>query len=76
MFNIKFYTKLKSVNRLVRKSKFTARLLSKKYDSHYENTLKHNRNIVLLSLIETAIMILIFFFQLFYIKKLANKILI
>lgn len=70
----KFYSKLKSVKRLAKKSSFTARLLSKKHDSHFENTLRHNRNIVLLSLVETAIMILIFFFQLFYIKKLANKI--
>jgi hypothetical protein len=70
----KFYSRLKSVNRLAKKSSFTARLLSKKYDSHHDNTLRHNRNIVLLSLVETAIMMLIFFFQLFYIKKLANKI--
>jgi hypothetical protein len=69
----KVWDKIKVINRNIKSSRFTARMLNKKYDAHYDITLKHNRHIVMFSIIETSLMILIFFLQLFYIKRLANK---
>jgi len=68
------WDKINAINKSLKSSRFTAKLLSQKYDSHFEFAQKHNRDITLMSIIETAFLILIFFFQLCYIKRLANKI--
>jgi hypothetical protein len=70
------WEKIKIVNKQAKKSIFTAKLLSKKSDAHYDHVKSHNRKIVFLSIFETAIMSLIFFFQLCYIRSLANKIIL
>jgi hypothetical protein len=65
---------IKLINKKAKNSIFSSKILSKKSDAHYEHVKSHNRKIVFLSIFETAIMSLIFFFQLCYIRSLANKI--
>jgi hypothetical protein len=67
------YFKLVNITRSIKVGDFTSRMLSKKYDAKYDVIKNHNKNIVLLSLVEIALMILIFFLQLFYIKKVAKN---
>ena len=62
------------INKSLKSSRFSAGLISKKYDAHFDFAEKHNRHITLMSIVETTLLILIFFFQLFYIKQLANNI--
>jgi hypothetical protein len=68
------WDKINLINKSLKSSKFTAGLLSKKYDAHYDFAEKHNRQITFMSLVETMFLTLIFFFQLFYIKRLASNI--
>ena len=68
------WEKIRLINKSLKSSKFTAGLISKKYDAHYDFAEKHNRQITLMSIVETSLLIVIFFFQLFYIKRLANNI--
>lgn len=66
------YAMIQNIKHLIKNAKFAARLLTKKYDSHYEFVQKHNRNFFFYAMIETFALILIFFFQLCYIKSLIN----
>jgi hypothetical protein len=67
------WDKLLDITNKMKKSSFTSKMLSKKFDAKYDIIKIHNRNIVLFSLIEIALMIIIFFLQVFYIKKLAKN---
>lgn len=49
------------------------RTYSLKYYSHLENAKKHNKNIVLFSVIESAVLILIFYIQAKYILRLSKS---
>jgi len=64
---------IKNIKYLIKNAKFAARLLTKKYDSHYEYVQNHNKNFFFYAMIETFVLILIFYFQLCYIKSLVNN---
>lgn len=67
------YSILQNIRKKTKNARFAARLLTKKYDAHYEYVEKHNRNFFLYAMIETFTLILIFFFQLCYIKNLIKN---
>lgn len=64
---------LKNIKHLIKNAKFAARFLTKKYDTHYEHVQNHNKNFFFYAMIETFVLILIFFFQSCYIKALVNN---
>lgn len=64
---------LKNIKHLIKNAKFAARFLTKKYDAHYEHVQNHNKNFFFYAMIETFVLLLIFFFQLCYIKSLINN---
>ena len=49
------------------------RTYSLKYNLHLENAKKHNKNIVLFAILESAVLILVFYIQIKYILNLAKK---
>jgi len=67
------YIMIQNIKHLMKNAKFAARFLTKKYDSHYDYVQKHNRNFYFYAMIETFVLIIIFFFQLCYIKSLVNN---
>ena len=48
-------------------------MLNRKFETHYEDTKKHNSNITFYSITETVLMGLILLFQLYYIKSLVEN---
>lgn len=67
------YIMIQNIKHLMKNAKFAARFLTKKYDSHYDYVQNHNRNFYFYAMIETFVLIIIFFFQLCYIKSLVNN---
>lgn len=52
---------------------FNQKMLNRKFESHYQSTKKHNRNITFYSILETVMMSIILLVQLYYIKNLIEK---
>lgn len=61
---------IQNIKHLIKNAKFEARFLTKKYDAHYEHVQNHNRSFFFYAMIESFALILIFFFQIYYIKSL------
>lgn len=68
----KLYNQLIRVSSKLDEVRVTEQLVTKKKESHYELSTKHNKNIVMYSIIETAVMIFIFFMQMLYIRNLVK----
>ena len=49
-------------------------IINKKTDAHNESVNKHNKEILIYSIVEVGTMVLIFVAQLFYIKSKVDKI--
>ena len=67
------YQMLENIRHMSKSARFAARLLTKKYDGHYEHVHKHNRNFFLFAMIESGVMMIVFFLQLCYIKMLIGE---
>lgn len=52
---------------------FNQKMMSRKLEGHYDSTKVHNQKIVSYSIVETVLMIIIFFAQFLYIKKLVDQ---
>ncbi len=52
---------------------FNQKMLNRKFETHYEDTIKHNKNITFWSMLETGLMSAILIIQLFYIKSLVEQ---
>lgn len=64
---------IQNIKHLIKNAKFAARFLTKKYDAHYDHVQNHNKNFFFFAMIETFALILIFFFQICYIKSLVKN---
>ena len=64
------FTDVERVNNGIREIHFNQKMLNRKFETHYESTKKHNKNITFWSMLETGVMSVILLFQLFYIKSL------
>ena len=51
-----------------------ANLVVKKVEGHNKSIIKHNKSIVIFSIIEVVTMVIIFIFQSFYLTKLVSKV--
>ncbi len=67
------YERLLKISSTVKHGRFNSQILNKRFDSRYESSKSHNRNIVLFSLIEIGLLCFIFYIQLSHIKSLAEK---
>jgi len=63
---------IEKLNIGVREIHFNQKMLNRKFESHYETTNKHNKNITFWSMLETGMMSAILIIQLFYIKSLVE----
>lgn len=61
------------VNNGIREISFNQKMLNNKFETHYDNTNKHNKNITFWSMLETGVMSVILVVQLFYIKSLVEQ---
>ena len=61
------------VNNGIREIQFNQKMLNRKFESHYDSTNKHNKNITFWSMLETGVMSVILVIQLFYIKSLVEQ---
>jgi len=61
------------VNNGIREIHFNQKMLNRKFETHYDSTNKHNKNITFWSLLETGLMSAILMIQLFYIKSLVEQ---
>lgn len=52
---------------------FNQKMLNRKFETHYDTTNKHNKNITFWSMLETGMMSAILIIQLFYIKSLVEQ---
>jgi hypothetical protein len=61
------------VNNGIREIHFNQKMLNRKFETHYDSTNKHNKNITFWSMLETGLMSAILMIQLFYIKSLVEQ---
>lgn len=61
------------VNNGIREIHFNQKMLNRKFETHYDTTNKHNKNITFWSMLETGLMSAILIVQLFYIKSLVEQ---
>ena len=67
---VNLFTDVELVNNGIREIHFNQKMLNRKFETHYESTKKHNKNITFWSMLETGVMSAILLFQLCYIKTL------
>ncbi len=66
------YKDVDSINDGIREIHFNQKMLNRKFESHYDSTKKHNRNITFWSILETGLISIILISQLLYIKSLLD----
>ena len=66
------FSSIRNIKHLTKTARLTARILTKKYESHYDYVEKNNKNIFLFAMIESFCLIIIFSFQLCYIRNLVK----